>query len=199
LKEIEAPLYLGWDVARKDHLSSVWINAKVGDRFKHVALINMRRMPFPFMRAVVGQAMKYCRAGRGDATGLGMESCEALAREFPGRFEGVNFSSGKKEICVRMMQVYQDGRQVLSKHESDVVHDVHGIQKEDRGEVVRFHETKNPENKHSHCDMAYANGLALHAESYGVSVPGIVTAGSRDDKGPNVFRQFKRMAALERT
>ena len=166
--------FVGWDVARKGHLSPVWVNQRVGDVYHLRVLVNMHRMDFPYMREVVWQAMSIAGRGAGDSTGLGMESCEATAKRFPGRFDEVNFSSAKGALGSKLMQTYQDVRQRIPKEGfDDVIQDLHALQKETRLGKLILHETTNPVEKRSHCDMAYANALALFAATENVGTPSI--------------------------
>lgn len=164
--------FLGWDVARKGHLSSVWVNQLVGDVYWLRAMLNMDRMDFDYQSQVLRQGMDACSRGAGDATGMGMESCERLGKRYPGRFDEVNFNSGKPMIGSKLMTFYEDVRQrIPAKGFDDVIHDLHGVQKETKLGRLILHETQNPLEKRSHCDMAYANGLALFAATDAVSGP----------------------------
>ena len=42
-------------------------------------------------------------------------------------------------------------------------YDLHGLQKEVKGDTIRIHEMANPLEPDSHCDLAFANALALAA------------------------------------
>ena len=155
-------------MARKGHLSAIWINELVGDVFHCRAIVTMHRMDFDYMRKVMRQVMDVCARGAGDATGLGMESCELLGKRYPGRFDEINFASAKPAIGSKIMTTFEDVRQRFPREGfDDVVHDIHGIQKETRLGRLILHETKNPIEKRSHCDMAYAGGLCLMAATEG--------------------------------
>ena len=124
----------------------------------------MHKMDFAYMKAVVWQAMELAARGAGDATGMGMQSCEETAARFAGRFDEINFSSAKPALGSRLMQTFEDVRQRLpATGFDDVIHDLHAVQKETKLGRLILHETRNPVEKRSHCDMAYANGLALMA------------------------------------
>jgi phage FluMu gp28-like protein len=158
------PHFLGWDVARKGDLSAIAVHELVGDLHILRALIIMHRMDFAYMRAVVKQGMDRGLAGAGDATGMGMDSCETLGKDYPGMFAEVNFTSSKGALGAGLMQTFQDVRYRMPREGfDDYVHDLHAIQKERRDGKLILHETQNPVEKRSHCDMAYACALALHA------------------------------------
>lgn len=170
--------FLGWDVARKGHLSPIWVNQLVGDVYYLRLLVNMHKADFDYMSRVLVQGMDVVQHGAGDATGLGMESCERAAKRYPGRFDEVNFSSAKPALGSRLMQTYQDVRQRIPRDGfDDVIYDLHAIQKETRLGRLILHETMNGIEKRSHCDMAYANALALHAASDAYAGPIEITLG----------------------
>ena len=109
-----------------------------------------------------------------------MESCELTGKRFPGRFDEVNFSSAKPALGSKLMTTYEDVRQrIPAKGYDDVIHDLHAVQKETRLGRLVLHETRNPLESRSHCDMAYANGLALMAGSEGWGGPITIETGGR--------------------
>jgi phage FluMu gp28-like protein len=181
---------LGYDVARTGDLSCVWINAEEprnahapltgtgsqsasatppGVAARLVGLITMRNMPFGSQRSIIEALMLAfpTLVGAGDSTGLGMQICEELQTKFgPARFSGVNFSAMKPELGTNMVRVYEDGRQILpvAREFDDAIYDVAGIRTQPMPSGrVKFYETPNPISRHSHCDMAWANALALLA------------------------------------
>lgn len=159
---------VGYDVARTGHLSAIPIFAQFGDsNWKHMALLTMHkrsfRLQFDAIAGILG-AIPSATAG-GDATGLGMQTCEDLVRIFgETRFAAVNFSASKREIGTRMIKVFEDGRINLSdaRDDEDIVFDLAAIQTDSGPSgILKFIETKNPVNPLSHCDIAWAIGLAL--------------------------------------
>src|SRR5207249_1731645 len=90
-------LYAGWDIARHHDLSVIWLSELVGDVTWTRALIEMRNLPTPDQVRQARAIMPLVRRMGIDQSGMGLAICEALAREFPGKVEGVQFTSGKKE------------------------------------------------------------------------------------------------------
>lgn len=167
LAALPGRLTCGWDVARKKHLSSFWINEKVGDRQFLRMLIVMRRCSFAFQReGLIEQAMDTLPSmmGCGDSTGLGMESNERLEKKYGMRWRGITFS-GKSKLALasRLQTTYQDRAQVFPASAEIVAYDLHGLQKEVRGDRILIHEMQNALEPDSHCDIAYSNALALAA------------------------------------
>jgi len=160
-------LTCGWDVARRRDLSTFWINEQVGKRQWLRALVIMRRCSFQFQReGMIEQAMDTLRGmvGCGDSTGLGIESNERLEKKYGLRWRGVTFTGGSKlALASRLQTTYQDGGQAIPQSAEIVAYDLHALQKETRGDKILIHEMQNALEPDSHCDIAYANALALEA------------------------------------
>jgi phage FluMu gp28-like protein len=158
---------LGYDVARTGDLSAMWVNRRDGARWRLSGLITMRNRKFGLQREIAARFMERVPAmlGGGDATGLGMQVCEELAERFgPARFAGMNFSAMKSEIGTKLVRVFEDGRQAIPRGDrhADIAADLAGIRTEPTASGrTRFYETRNPYNKASHCDIAWAAGLAV--------------------------------------
>jgi phage FluMu gp28-like protein len=170
---------LGYDVARTGHLSSVPVLGFDGTLWRHLSLLTMHarkfRLQFADIVAIMGANKNM--VGAGDATGLGMETCENLTDTFgEGRFLGVNFSADKTEIGTKMVRVFEDGAIALSdaRNDEDIVFDLAAIQIDASSKLTKFVETANPVNKLSHCDIAWSIGLALFVGQEDRQ-PGIVT------------------------
>lgn len=169
-------LTAGWDVARRRHLSALWINGRAPgtDRQTLRCLVLMRRCSFPFQRAIVAQALDTHRTlrGAGDATGLGMESNEALHAAYGERWRAVQFTAPQKiALASRLQSTFQARQQVIPRSAEAVAYDLHALQKEVRGDRTLIHETQNALESDSHCDIAYALALALEAASVDVAEP----------------------------
>lgn len=163
-----ARLECGWDVARHANLSSLWVNLRVPKRpARLAALVVMSETTFALQREIIREVMRAGPAvGYGDSTGLGMDSNETLATEFPGRWLGLNFTgASKRELGSILMTAYDDGGQQLpSMAVAKWIHtDVYAVQKEGDRETLKLSESANPLRPASHCDIAYSNALALKA------------------------------------
>jgi phage FluMu gp28-like protein len=170
---------LGYDVARTGHLSSIPVLGFDGKVWRHLSLLTMHarkfRLQFADIVAIMGANKNI--VGAGDATGLGMETCENLTDTFgEGRFLGVNFSASKTEIGTKMVRVFEDGAIALSdaRSDEDIPFDLASIQIDASSKLTKFVETANPVNKLSHCDIAWSIGLALFVGQEDRQ-PGIVT------------------------
>lgn len=171
-------LAVGWDVARHGHLSVVSANLLAAGKPSRLAvLIAMRDCSFEFMRHVVSGVMDLSRAsvGYGDATGLGMESNEVLAKKYRDRWTPFTFTApGKREVASALRTAFSDGMQTLPPLEGPykfVATDLYAIQADTTGANLIVSESANPLLEESHCDIAYSIGLARLAESRNARPP----------------------------
>jgi len=161
---------LGWDVARSGHVSALWCNlAAPGKRRTPTYLVLMRNTPFGLQREVVATAMRARpdTVGCGDATGLGMQANEELEAEFGDRWRGVTFTTAnKRAIGSALRTAFDDGDQRIPAMDGPlkyVATDLYAVQADETGGQLRLAETPNPLLEDSHCDIAYACGLARRA------------------------------------
>ena len=183
LAKISGRPEMGWDVARRGHFSSLWVNDGRPD-MKHLRyLVLMDNCSFALQREVVSAAMgsKYSAVGCGDETGLGMDSNETLEAKYPGRWEGVNFGGKRKgDLGSGLATAFRDGSQSLppfrrDEHNTDmfkfIATDLYAIQKEAGGDRLaedgksglKLVESQNPLLPESHCDIAYSAALAIRS------------------------------------
>jgi phage FluMu gp28-like protein len=101
----------------------------------------------------------------GDETGLGKQICARTSNRFYGKFQGVNFGREKANIGTHLMNCLTEGTMRLPKSQPDVIEDFKVMRKDraNAGKYV-FSEGRNSANKNSHCDIAWASGLAQWAE-----------------------------------
>ena len=161
---------LGWDVARRSDLSSLWVNVAGPGGIRRLRwLVLMARTEFALQRTVIRTAMQANRraVGCGDATGLGMDSNETLTTLFGSRWQGVDFTAkSKRELGSLLATAYDEGSQLLppSDGEHKYIHtDLYAIQREGAADQLRLAESDNPLLADSHCDIAYSNALSLKA------------------------------------
>jgi len=174
---------IGYDVARKGHLSAIWVNELAGKVRRLVMLATMHNCKFGSQREFIKQGMRLHRktVGAGDNTGLGMQVCEELETEFgDARFIGMNFSAMKPYLGTLLSQTYEDHLQIIPRNPQEIAFDIRGIKTETTaaGRAV-YTESRNPANPLSHCDEAWANALALAAAEEGVAA-----GEARGDRAP---------------
>jgi phage FluMu gp28-like protein len=163
---------IGWDVARRSHLSVLWVNLLTTGKPSHLAaLVVMNNVPFDVQRHVVSAFMdlSYAATGYGDATGLGMDSNETLHTRYGDRWTPFTFTgAAKREVASALKTAATDGTQTLPPLDGPhkfVATDLYAVQKDDTGASLVISESENPLMPESHCDIAFAGGLARLAGS----------------------------------
>lgn len=163
LEKCTNPLFIGYDVARSQHLSVIDVEEKVGDVFWERVRIEMRcktyaEQEFELARLMALPAVRRCCI---DATGLGSQLAERAVERWGYRVEGVRFSGQVKEdLAFPLRSAHEDIRLRYAKSES-LRADLRGIKKETTASGnIRF----VGEAADSHCDRFWAKALALHAE-----------------------------------
>jgi len=162
LKTCAGPLYLGFDVARSQHLSVIDVEEKVGDVFVERLRIEMRNKTYAEQEWEFERLMRLPQVRRGciDATGLGSQLAENMVRNWGSRVEGVRFTGPvKEELAFPLRAAHEDRRLRYAKDEA-LRADLRGIKKETTASNnIRF----VGESGDSHCDRFWAKALALHA------------------------------------
>jgi len=168
---------MGWDVARHGDLSALWINlSRPGHMRSLRCLTVMHETSFALQREIVREAMDASplNVGAGDATGLGMDSNETLANLYGERWIAHTFTSkGKSEVGSALRTAFDDNDQAIPPVDGEhkaVAADIYAVQVESDEEsgptgnkTLKLIETENPLLPESHCDIAYAAGLARKA------------------------------------
>lgn len=169
---------IGWDVARRGHLSPIAVNFVPSSGPKRLAgLLVMRDCSFDFMRSAVSAMMDLSSqsVGYGDATGLGMESNEALAKKYRDRWTPFTFTAGgKRDLASALKTAFTDGTQTLPAMDDKykfIATDLYAVQADQTGAHLTISETPNPLLDESHCDIAYAIGLARLAGARNTRLP----------------------------
>jgi phage FluMu gp28-like protein len=163
LLDCKNPLYLGADIARKQHLTVFDVEEKVGDVMWERLRIEMRGKTFDEQEFELYRllALPQLRRACIDATGLGMQLAERAQKRFGEyRVEAVRFSAqSKEEIAYPLRSAHEDRTLRYAKDEA-LRKDLRGIKKETTASGnIRF----VGDSEDSHCDRFWAKALALHA------------------------------------
>lgn len=153
----------GLDIARTGHLASLWLDAWINSVATCAAVINFHNCKFESLEQLGRHALRELRAtGRGDSTGLGMQLCENLERDFPSQFEGINFSADKRNLGTLLMAAFESGQQIVPIEPLCVPEDIACIRKTVSASTERliFAERENTHEPDSHADMAWACALS---------------------------------------
>ncbi len=179
---------VGWDIAATGDLTAMFVN-RLRDSdvpgkplHEHFMLITMHHCErLSRQRDVLDTMLEssYNVVAAGDKSGIGFGECTELELKYrvskdETRFLGMNFSSVKLAIGTTMQAAYEQGRQHLSVDMPEIVSDVAGIKKEKTPKTnkLTFVATKNELLEDSHCDIGWADGLAIYAgENLRISGP----------------------------
>lgn len=158
---------LGYDVAASGEgdLACVYLDEKRGAEQVLRALLTFRTDDWTFHKAVMDTFHRGLAALRscGDETGLGRQVCWTAAKDFPGQFTPVNFSTSKSQMGFELMMAFAETRKRYPKNQPDIPADFFAVRKHHSGGNPGkwlFSEGRNPLNAASHCDLAWAGGLA---------------------------------------
>jgi len=171
-------LEFGWDVARRDRdYSSFWCNLARRDGKKELqSLVLMSNTEFATMRHIIitGMESRMGSVGCGDATGLGMESNEALSARFRDSWEGVAFTEKtKSELGSLGRTMFGDDMVRLPSFAENkspykfIAADIYSIQCQPVGDPsdkrLRLAYSTNELEPKSHCDIGLSCLLAQRA------------------------------------
>jgi len=161
---------LGFDVAASGEgdLMAIYIDERKGHQLWLRALFTCRTEDWDFIKTVLFtfmQELPYVQAA-GDANGLGRQICWEAAKAFPGRFAAVNFGSRKHDIGFALMNQLATAEKRFPRSEQDIATDYAALRKSFHGNRWVFSEGTNTSNPASHCDIAWAGGLATEASNF---------------------------------
>lgn len=164
LERCRNPLYIGFDVARKQHLSVIDVEEKVGDVYWERLRIELRNQTFSAQEAELDRMLALPAARRCciDATGLGAQLAERARQRWGYRVEGLTFTAATKEALAFPLRGALEDRRLRFARDEKLRSDLRGIKKETTAAGnIRF----AGESQDSHCDRFWAKALALHAGS----------------------------------
>lgn len=162
LQTCQHPLYIGFDVARTQHLSVIDVEEKIGDVFWERLRIEMRNKSYAEQEFEFERLMRLRQTRRGciDATGLGSQLAENMVKRWGSRVEGVRFTGPVKEDLAFPLRSAHEDRTLRYAKDDALRADLRGIKKETTASGnIRF----VGEASDSHCDRFWAKALALHA------------------------------------
>jgi phage FluMu gp28-like protein len=162
--EPKGECYVGWDVARTQDKSVIWVIQRVGDVFWTRDVHVMKRKSFAEQLAAFDTRMRLYSARRAciDKTGLGMPVVEeAQSRWGTFRVEGVTFTGEvKQHMATHGKQLFEDKR-VRIPVSREIRDSHHAVRKMTTAAGnPRFDADRN---EAGHADEFWAHMLALHA------------------------------------
>ncbi|MEZ7891168.1 MAG: terminase family protein [Candidatus Wallbacteria bacterium] len=190
LEECQGNLYLGYDIARRKHLSVIWLLEELGDVLYTRMVKVMEKAPFSVQWQVLSELLRNPKIRRAciDATGLGMQLAET-AQEMFGKYrvEMINFAGKTKGILAyKLLTRFQDSKiRVPADH--DVREDLHSVRK-----IVSVSNNErfdvDMSNTDGHGDRFWALGLAVNAADD--SAGPIIAASSTKRRTPDFLKNY---------
>jgi phage FluMu gp28-like protein len=166
---------LGFDVAAsgRGNLTVIYVDRLLqesGGPVELAGLFTCRTQDWHFIKTVLYTFMLRLNSvyACGDETGLGRQICWEASRRFAGSFDPVNFSSEKNNIGFLLMNqlAVAEKRFPRGQQYEDIACDFAALRKHYTGTRWLFTEAQNPLNPASHCDIAWAAGLASKANRH---------------------------------
>ena len=150
-----------------------YIDKKEAPRLRLAGLFTCRTDDWNFLQTVLWTLLRNLPAlrGAGDETGMGRQICWETAKQFPGQFTSVNFASQKHDLGFALMNQLSVAEKIFPKNQPDVAQDFFALRKIHSGQRWKFTEGRNLLNPASHCDIAWAGGLATQADRHYVNPP----------------------------
>ena len=166
------PFYVGMDIARRGHLSIIWVLEEVGDVFWTRELVELRKASFAEQDQELDRVIATYNPIRVcmDQTGMGEKPVEdAKRRHGDYRIEGVLFSGPVKLDLANTFRRRFEDRQIRIPGDRKLRDDLHSVKKiTTAAGNVRFDAEKSED---SHADRFWAGALAVQAAGDVVVAP----------------------------
>jgi phage FluMu gp28-like protein len=185
----EGNLYAGFDVARKKHLSCLWVTESIGELDYTRAVIEMRDMPFRKQKEILYEVLSLPNLRRCciDASGLGMQLAEEALEDY-GKFkvEPISFTNSTKEELATNAYVQVENQRVLIPRDRKIRDDFYSIKAVITAAGNTRYEAEETED--GHADRFWAFALNRHARKSNAG-PVNITSGSRRNAS-NILRNY---------
>lgn len=165
----EGDLYIGYDVARKKHLSVLWMARKFGTVLETVRIVTLEKTPFKKQEEILYKhiELKNMRRACLDETGIGMQLAEYAQDKYgSSRVEPVNFTATVKSRLMHTLLERMEDTSITIPSDKEVRGDFHSFRKiTTYAGNVRFDIEKNDTDGHG--DRGIACALCVHAADNG--------------------------------
>jgi phage FluMu gp28-like protein len=191
-ERLSGELFLGFDVARKKHLSVIYVLEKSEGAYSARHLRVMKNVPWSEQESALWEllALPGMRRACIDASGLGDQLTERARERFGSKAEAVKFTGAVKEdLAISLEKAFQDMSLLIPKdgQQRESLHSVRKV-------VTSAGNTRYDaaETEAGHGDHFWALALALHAagkcKGMGWAVSG--NPWERSESAESVFRAF---------
>ncbi|MCE5186071.1 MAG: hypothetical protein LLF76_08105 [Planctomycetaceae bacterium] len=126
------PKYMGFDIAREQHKTVIWIDELVGDVLVTRVIVTLRKTPYGVQKQTIADLIRKHDVVRacGDATGIGDMLVEELQREFGEyRVNKVKFTLETKDHLASLQFGRMQDRRCRVPDDQDVRESFHSIRK----------------------------------------------------------------------
>jgi len=167
------PLFIGWDVARTQHLSVITVGELVGDILWERLRIEMQNktfseQEFELYRLLQLPAVRRCCI---DATGIGKQLAERARERFAWKVEAITFTQQIKSDLAWPLRLAMQDHLLRYARDEKLIADFRGIKKE---VTVGGNERFVGESADSHCDRFWSWCLMKCASGTRVEIGAMV-------------------------
>lgn len=183
-------LYLGMDIARKKHLSIIWITEKIGNMKFTRVVKEMEKWKFRDQKAELYRYLRHPQMRRAciDATGLGMNLAEDASIDF-GEFkvEEVGFTAPMKEELAYSLYTEVEDKTTIIPSSRVIREDLRSVKKiVTKAKNIRFDAEAD---EHGHADRFWALALSNHASKTYKGIPQVASSGG--NKADSILQNFE--------
>lgn len=183
LDKVQGDIYLGFDVARKKHLSVIVAAEIFGDKLRVCHIWEMRGQSFSQQRELLSGILKHPNVRRCciDCSGIGMNIAEDAQAMFGAyKVEAVTFTSAVKEELATDMRIRFEDRSLVIPADEALREDLHSVSRVvTTAGNTRFDVSQSDTD--GHADRFWALALCCHAaKGAGSGLPVIRTGRSRE-------------------
>ena len=179
-REVEGLLYAGMDIARRKHLTVIWVDEVIGDVAFARGVIRMEKTPFQAQYQQAKAVLKHPKLRRMciDETGIGMMLAEQAKTEFGYKVEPVTFSLAmKEEMSVLLRQRFEEKLDKIPQDTPWIEKAIAAVKREPTASgALRFDAARTDAG---HADEYWAKALAdlAHGKKSDVGPPEFVSSG----------------------
>lgn len=188
LKQITEELYVGYDIARRKHLSCIWGTEKIGlIEFTRFCII-MEKVGFSVQQAILFKVLGLPNMVRAciDRVGMGENIAENAIKKFGMKVEAIDTNGPLKYTIATNLYLSLSDMTMFIPEDEIVREDFHSVKK---SVTAAGHIRFNAEaNKDGHADRFWAGGLSHYAASNSVKDRSITSGGKR--KASKIIQGF---------
>lgn len=159
-------VFVGMDIARRRHLTVIWVDERVGDVLWTREVIAMKNATFSAQENALGDVMtrygnKVVRACL-DQTGMGEKFVEDEKKKpYGSKIEGVLFTGVVKQHLAQSLKQRYEDKQIRAPEDKDIRSSHHSVRKITTvANNIRF---DADQNEVGHADHFWAHALSVHA------------------------------------